>query len=110
MDVTGVVIHSRSAIKYGFPTELKNNKENITLEASLELNGYGKHYVNVFTSPGVYIDQLLSTSDSEGHLDGTFKDEISKVNDCEYVFEINPTSNCFYQFSLFFMLTKTYVF
>ena len=99
--VPGVVIHSRSAIKSGFPTELKSNKEGVTLDVTLELNGYGRHYIDVFARPGVEIYQELSKSDSEGQIDDTFVDEIAKVNDVEYGFEINPTSNCFYQFNLF---------
>jgi len=96
----GIVIHSRSAVKSGLPAELKSNKEGITLETTLELNGYGRHYVDIFTRSGVDVSKSLCKSDQEGRLDDTFVDQITKINDYEYGFEVNPTSNCFYQFNL----------
>ena len=98
--IPGLVTYSRSCTHASIPVELKKNKDGISLEAGLELSGFGRHYIDILTGPGVEIIPQLSRSDSDGRIDDIFLDQISKISDQEYGFEVNIDGNCFYQFEL----------
>lgn len=60
----GIVAWSRLATKISPPREVpKGSRDKIQLEATLEIPGAGRLYIDLFTSPGVRLEPLASGTD-----------------------------------------------
>lgn len=96
----GLIVYSRSSLLTSIPSEVKKNRDGVSLEIGMELNGFGRHYIDILTRSDVKLIPQLYRSDSDNFIDKSFSDEISKISDQEYGFEANVDNNCFYQFSI----------
>ncbi len=96
----GVVIFSRTASKITFPKISRDRRANVSFETSLILNGQGRHYLDVFVGSGV---EVSSTARGGEESDGVVEDKIStisKVSETAYGFEVDATSNCYYDIEI----------
>lgn len=93
----GVLVCARSASKGTVPKAPKGSREQASFETSLELNGRGRHYLDVYVREGVSIAEAANSSDEHG-LVSESQSPIAKVSDSEFGFEVDVSSDCFYQF------------
>jgi DNA phosphorothioation-dependent restriction protein DptH len=96
----GAFVFCRTARKTILPKKSKPNKESIALEASLDLVGRGRHYVDIYVRPGVALGDVASRSDDT--LDEAVGSEaaISLVSECVYGVELDASTECSYDLTI----------
>ena len=97
----GVIVCSRTASKGSVPKAPRTDGDKIAFEATLELIGQGRHYLDVHLRPGVVVvGEKAFGSDEQGVVDPEKATPLSKVSETEYGFEVDATGECFYQFEI----------
>lgn len=86
----GLIVCSRTAAKGKLP-KLAAGKH---FETTLEMSGAGRHYLDVYASPGVEMTSLEASAHSEDEL---LPAPISKIQDGEYGLEVEAGSERYYQ-------------
>lgn len=98
----GVFVCSRTSTKVSVPKQVKGGKEKIDYEASLTLNGEGRHYLDVFVRPGVKVGDLAIFGGDDEPAEPYGNATVSEVSEDEYGFEADARGECFYQLDLSF--------
>ena len=94
----GFFIFCRNARKIGAPKRTSQKKASADFECSLSLQGSGRHYIDIYTRPGVHFGPL-----AEGHEDdGTEprQTQIAKVDDSTWGFEAEAPGECHYDLTV----------
>jgi DNA phosphorothioation-dependent restriction protein DptH len=88
----GVIVSATTATRGAAPKRSKPNR----WEASLALSGQGRHYLDVFLSPGAQLSSMIATgSDEDGNPDPGRTASIGMVADGEFGLEIEVESEGF---------------
>jgi DNA phosphorothioation-dependent restriction protein DptH len=90
----GLVVNCQSSSKLSLPKAAKKNRDGVAYDASIVLLGSGRHYVDIFATPGVSVERfiLLGEMDlAESQSDG---EPITKISDHAFGFEIDVASDC----------------
>lgn len=96
----GIIVCSRTAFKGTVPKTPRSTNAGVAFEASLSLNGQGRHYLDIYVKSGVQLSEFAEGSDQGGVIDKERTSSIAKVSDTKYGFEVEATSDNFYQFRI----------
>ena len=96
----GVVVCSRTASKGTLPKAARTSRDKVAYDCSLTMNGQGRHYLDIYVAPGVEIIGHAQGSDDGGLPDSTKEVAVALVSESQYGFEVEATSECFYQFEI----------
>jgi DNA phosphorothioation-dependent restriction protein DptH len=91
----GYFVFCRNARKIGPPKRTSGKKASADFECSLSLQGSGRHYIDLYTRPGVEFDPI-----AEGHEDDGAQpprqSQVAKVDDTTWGFEAEAPGECHY--------------
>lgn len=97
----GVVLSSRTASKAELPRQPRGaSGSTAALQSSMSMIGEGRHYVDVYVSPDVSLDETVHGVDESGAEEARSEYRIGKVSACEFGFEIEATSECRFDLSI----------
>lgn len=95
----GVFFDARTASKAS-PPKAARMRSGVGFEASLVLEGSGRHYVDAYVGPGVVLGETAECSDADGQREVERDASVAKVSDHEYGFEVDAKGECSYELSL----------
>ena len=90
----GVFAFCQTANKIAPPKKAKSNREKVVLEASLDLTGVGRHYIDLFVQSGISVSSISIATDTAGVGGDPVSVNAIRVSDNAYGFEIDATSEC----------------
>jgi hypothetical protein len=98
--IPGVLVQSRTAEK-GTPARLPKTAQGGHIEASLLMNGTGRHYLDVFLRDGVLLTSLKATpSDERGRPDPSSAVNIVQVSANDFGLEVECPGDRYYEVNI----------
>jgi len=98
--IPGVLVQSRTAEK-GTPARLPKTAQGGQIEASLLMNGTGRHYLDIFLRDGVLLTSLKAIpSDERGRADASSAVNIVQVSANDFGLEVECPGDRFYEVNI----------
>lgn len=96
----GFIVFCRNARKTNVPKKPTHKKANADFECSLTLQGSGRHYIDIYTRPGIQFGQSAEGHEDDGVESEPRQTSVSKVDDTTWGFEAEIQSECHYDLTL----------
>jgi hypothetical protein len=91
----GIFVYCRTATKISAPRKAKKNREGITYESSLVLEGEGRHFLDLYVGPQVSVGSV-ATGRTAGIQEVGLNATINAASESAYGVEIKATAECNY--------------
>jgi DNA phosphorothioation-dependent restriction protein DptH len=93
----GVYVVSRTAVNLKPTKQAKPNREKVALECYMHLTGPGRHYIDLYVSPGVTVSEAVSGRDAAGEevAEDNLTARIELVSEQQLGFEIDLPGDCY---------------
>lgn len=95
----GVFMFCKTASKQTLLKPPKSRRDQIAFECSLTLGGAGRHYLDLYTSPGVALNPETSAFDAAGQPTTGLASAITRSSDHHYGLEIDANGDGYFDFT-----------
>ena len=96
----GFFVFCRNARKVGAPKRSTGKKGSTGFECSLSLQGSGRHYIDIYTRPGVQFGQVAEGHEDDGTQPEARQSQVAKVDEVTWGFEAEAPGECHYDLTV----------
>jgi len=96
----GFFIFCRNARKIEAPKRTTKKNANSDFELSLSLQGNGRHYIDIYTRPGIEFGETAEGHEDDGLSSPPRTTQVAKVDDITWGFEAEAQGECHYELNV----------
>ena len=96
----GFFVFCRNAQKTEPPKRTTKKNANVDFECALSLQGNGRHYIDIYTRPGIEFGEMAEGHEDDGIGSETHKTQVAKVDDVSSGFEAEAQGECHYDLTV----------